>query len=367
MVEKNECPKVSVIVPVFNVQNYLEECLDSIVSQTLREIEIICVDDGSTDRSAEILQRYAQRDTRVKLIHKPNRGYGHTINMGIRYATGKYIGIVESDDFIRADMFEVLWEKAEKHSLDFIKSDFKYFTGEKSNRITERVMTCPRLGWYYRIWNASKEPKLLEANLMNVTGIYRLDFLRKYDIKLNETPGAAFQDTGFWFQVFIFADRMMFIPHAFYYIRRDNPHSSVWNPEQILKISAEYQFVYNYLSALPEKYKLFSPYLFKKRISAYLFSFSNTSIETKKMFMPLFSREISEAENKKEISEPLFDRGTLSFMREVKLWENNKQIPYYRPSRFPWIRFYDCIKENGSFYTFKHLLIKLKLIKKVFE
>ena len=183
MVGKNECPKVSVIVPVFNVQNYLEECLDSIVSQTLREIEIICVDDGSTDRSAEILQRYAQRDTRVKLIHKPNRGYGHTINMGIRYATGKYIGIVESDDFIRADMFEVLWEKAEKHSLDFIKSDFKYFTGEKSNRITERVMTCPRLGWYYRIWNASKEPKLLEANLMNVTGIYRLDFLRKYDIK----------------------------------------------------------------------------------------------------------------------------------------------------------------------------------------
>ena len=119
--------KVSIVVPVYNVEKYLRQCMDSIVNQTLKEIEIICVDDGSTDSSGDILDEYASRDNRVRVIHKENKGYGHSMNMGFHAANGKYIGIVESDDYAEPEMFEVLYEEAEKKQLDVIKSSFYFY------------------------------------------------------------------------------------------------------------------------------------------------------------------------------------------------------------------------------------------------
>ena len=91
-------PKVSIVVPIYNVEKYLRQCLDSVVNQTLKEIEIICVDDGSTDSSPEIIQEYVEKDNRVKVISKPNSGYGNSMNRGFDMAEGEYIGIVESDE-----------------------------------------------------------------------------------------------------------------------------------------------------------------------------------------------------------------------------------------------------------------------------
>ena len=96
--------KISIIVPVYNVERYLKECLDSIQNQTLRDIEIICVDDGSTDSSAEILDEYMKSDSRFRVIHKQNEGYGKSMNIGIGMATAPYVGIVESDDLCRTCM-----------------------------------------------------------------------------------------------------------------------------------------------------------------------------------------------------------------------------------------------------------------------
>ena len=119
--------KVSVVVPVYNVQKYLKKCLDSIVNQTLKEIEIICVDDGSTDSSGEILDQYAAKDKRVRVIHKKNTGYGNSMNIGFAAATGEYIGIVESDDFAELNMFETLYKVAHKNDLDVVKSSFYFY------------------------------------------------------------------------------------------------------------------------------------------------------------------------------------------------------------------------------------------------
>ncbi|HIU67085.1 MAG TPA: glycosyltransferase, partial [Candidatus Caccomorpha excrementavium] len=110
--------KVSVVVPVCNVEQYLRECLDSIMGQTLREIEIICVNDGSSDSCMDILREYAQADTRIKVINKVNAGYGHTMNLGIDMAQGEYIGIVESDDFVVPEMYQELYDIATAHDLD---------------------------------------------------------------------------------------------------------------------------------------------------------------------------------------------------------------------------------------------------------
>ena len=100
---------ISIIVPVYNVEEYLPACLDSIINQTYTEIEIILVDDGSTDSSGEICDRYAKIDERVKVIHKSNGGLSDSRNVGIQVAKGEYIGFVDSDDYVEFDMYETLF------------------------------------------------------------------------------------------------------------------------------------------------------------------------------------------------------------------------------------------------------------------
>ena len=105
----SDTPKVSIVVPVYNVEKYLRECLDSLLAQKLKDIEIIVVNDGSTDSSADIAAEYAARDSRVRLISKENEGYGKTMNRGFSEARGEYVGIVESDDFADPHMFKDMY------------------------------------------------------------------------------------------------------------------------------------------------------------------------------------------------------------------------------------------------------------------
>ena len=112
--------KVSIIVPVYNVEKYLRQCVDSIVNQSLKEIEIICINDGSTDNSLQILEGYAQRDKRIKIINKRNEGLSTARNTGMEYATGEYIGFVDSDDFINEKMYENLYKNAKSNKSDIV-------------------------------------------------------------------------------------------------------------------------------------------------------------------------------------------------------------------------------------------------------
>lgn len=119
--------KVSIIIPVYNVEEYLVECMDSVTGQTLNDIEIICVNDGSTDSSLQILKKYRKKDERIILIDKENGGYGQAMNRGFEKASGEYVGIVEPDDYVPLNMYEELYEKASKYELDFVKADFYRF------------------------------------------------------------------------------------------------------------------------------------------------------------------------------------------------------------------------------------------------
>ena len=133
--------RVSIIVPVYNVEPYLRECLDSILGQTLQEMEIICVNDGSTDSSPAILEEYTAKDTRIRLISQENGGYGKAMNHGLEAALGEYIGIVEPDDYVDSHMFGDLYEIAQQQNLDFIKADFYRFT--KSNNGDMKLTYTP--------------------------------------------------------------------------------------------------------------------------------------------------------------------------------------------------------------------------------
>lgn len=350
--------KVSVIVPTYNVEMYLRECMDSIVRQSLTDMEVICVNDGSTDRSGDILREYAAIDERVRVIEQENAGYGRAVNVGIQEARGEYVGIVEPDDYIETRMFEKLYAAASRYSLDFVKADCAFFRGDAEKRIFDRVMICPRLSWYGRIFHPRKMPRLLDVEMMNVTGIYRRKFLVDKRIVLKETPGALYQDTGMWFQIFTRAESCMFIPHKFYNIRRDNPGSSIMQTKNFSAICDEYEDNYARLQQDRELYPQFAPYLFKRKVCIYMFILSKVDAAGRLKMMRRFSAEMRDAVKNREYMPHMFTRSIQRFLRDVCGWTEEKPIPIYKKSVHFWGRLMECLYEHGCAYAIKRALIK---------
>lgn len=135
-------PDISIVVPVYNVESYIKRCLDSLLAQTLRNIEIIVIDDGSTDESGKIADQYALSNSRIKVIHQANRGLGFARNAGINVASGRYIGFVDSDDWVDKDMFSRLVSLGDKCESEIVFSGYRVI----SNEIVRRVVSNPYAG-----------------------------------------------------------------------------------------------------------------------------------------------------------------------------------------------------------------------------
>ena len=267
-------PELSIIIPVYNVEKYLKECLDSVLAQTVTDMEIICVDDGSTDSSPAILEEFRSRDSRIRIIHQENGGYGKAMNTGFLAAKGRYAGIVEPDDYVPEDMFENLLEPAKEMQMDFVKADFYSFYEDPATK--ERKYTLHRLSRkqtdYGRILAPFREPALLDTLIDNWSGIYLLSFLLENNIRHNETPGASFQDTGFYFQVFTKAKRGMFLGTPFYRYRYDNPDSSKNSRSKVYATDEEYRFIRRLLLKDPGVWERFKYMYWKKRFTSYDFT-----------------------------------------------------------------------------------------------
>lgn len=133
--------KVSIIIPVYNVEEYLRDCLDSVVNQTLRDIEILCVDDGSPDGCGRILDEYAEKDKRIKVIHQENQGVSVARNVGIEKSTGEYVYIMDSDDWLDVNAMEVAYRKAQKENYELLFFNiYRYFehSGEKKQALVQK-------------------------------------------------------------------------------------------------------------------------------------------------------------------------------------------------------------------------------------
>lgn len=299
-------PKVSVVIPVCNVETYLRECLDSALEQTLTDIEIICVDDGSTDRSPEILDEYARKDSRIKVIHKPNGGYGHTMNVGLDAATGEYFAILESDDIIKPNMYQFLYSLAKKHDVDVIKADHEIFVGDAEHRQYTYRPICSKPSYYHKVLNPAKKPDIFNASMQTWSGLYKINFLRDNNIRHNETPGASYQDNGFWFQTFAWASRVYFVDRAFYMLRRDNPNSSIRNPGKVFCIFEEYAFIEKRLRADKEKEAAFIRMFHKKKCDNCRFHYTRVADEFKMDFLRRMADEFKEARSNGELDPSLF-------------------------------------------------------------
>lgn len=227
--------KVSIVVPVFNVKKYLRDCLDSILCQSLSEIEILCGDGGSNDGSLDILREYEKKDRRIKVISKKGSGYGQSVNECMDIAKGEYIGIVESDDIVDKKMYETLYKIAKKKNLDWIKSDiyFYYPTKPKKSRLGRESITYGA-NIYKKVLNPQEDVRPYRSALHTWAGIYKKGFLDKHKIRHNETPGGSYQDVGFFLKTLYYAERVYFLHKPFYYWRQDNMASSIHYDSQKL-------------------------------------------------------------------------------------------------------------------------------------
>ena len=241
-------PLLSVLVPVYNVARYLPDCLDSLVNQTLEDIEIICINDGSDDDSLEILYRYAEKDTRINVINKKNSGYGHTMNVGMKEARGEYIGILESDDFTDNAMFEQLYSAAIVCNADIIKTNYwEYRNGNKT------LVRPLKDGPYNVVFNPRRDNKDVFYSQPAIwTAIYRREFLENNNIIFNETPGASYQDTSFNFIALACAERVILKDDAYVCYRRDNESSSVNSAGKVYCVLDEYKNCSAFLNSRPE-------------------------------------------------------------------------------------------------------------------
>lgn len=236
-------PKVSILVPIYNVERYLRQCLDSLVNQTLRDIEIICINDGSTDGSGAILAEYAKHDRRIIVIKKPNTGYGDSMNQGLKRARGEYIGILEPDDWIEPDAYEKLYQLASWRSPEVVKANYFQEKAGKTHRVTE--ITPEDTG---KLIDPRQNFALFRFNPAIWSAIYQRKFLEQNDIKFLPTPGASYQDTGFGFKVWACARKVVLTTDAFVHYRLDNQSSSVNNPGKLACIVDEYQEIETYLT-----------------------------------------------------------------------------------------------------------------------
>ena len=263
--------KVSIIVPVYNVEVYLRTCMESILRQTLHDIEIICVNDGSTDRSLEILEEYRKADPRVKVISRENGGYGKAMNIGLDAATGEYVGIVEPDDYVSLTMYEDLYQIAHQNDLDIVKADFYRF--ETDEEAEKRIFTYVHLSRekedYGHVFAPIQNKKSFFFVMNTWAGIYRTSFLREHGIRHHETPGASFQDNGFWFQTFVRARRVMIVDRPCYRVRRDNPNSSVHDKGKVYAVNAEYDYIKGLLMKEPEVWEEVKGIYWRKRYHNY--------------------------------------------------------------------------------------------------
>lgn len=227
-IDTSEKPLISVIMPSLNVVEFIRDCIESVINQTLKNIEIICVDAGSDDGTLEILQEYEREDSRVKIINSNKKSYGYQMNLGIRAAQGDYIGIVETDDYIKKDMFEILYNLTENGTIDIAKANFWHVdTTQMDNYIFMADGTKKNLP-------TSKFTIFDDANILNGhpsiwTGIYRRKFLIYNNIKFLEAPGGGWVDNPFLFDTFCAAKSIKYKDEPVYCYRETNPNSSTNN------------------------------------------------------------------------------------------------------------------------------------------
>ena len=224
----NKQPKVSVVVPIYGVEKYLHQCVDSILAQTLTDIEVICVDDASDDGTLNIVKEFASKDSRIRLIELSERkGQGYARNRAIEIATGDYIGFVDSDDFVKPEMFELLYEKALENDNDIVMcqvSEYDDVTGQYIQ--SDYYSLAPLYSFADRIFSAEDTKQvILDINVALWNKIYRRSYLAEIGEKFPE--GFIYEDLPFFFGTYLPAKKVQIVWKDLYAYRVNRKNSTM--------------------------------------------------------------------------------------------------------------------------------------------
>ena len=307
--------KISVIMPIRNTVNYIRECMESLINQTLKEIEILCIDAQSTDGTREILQEYADKDSRVHIYNDTKGSSGYANNYGMQNAKGEYLAIVEPDDYVAPDMYEKLYQAAKENNADVVRADYKVFFGDGSQReyIDKAVASADDYG---KIHCPADEQRLFQNDMSTWAGIISKELFQQGKVCHNETPGAAYQDNGFWFLTMAHAKRLYYLPASGYRYRMDNPNSSIHNRGKLFAICDEYEFIRSKLEQEGIFGKFVNVYTWAKFIR-YLSSYYRLDDTLKPEFARRFAAEVKEHHEKGELRIEEFSKGQQQLLKDL--------------------------------------------------
>lgn len=270
--------KISIIVPVYNTEKYLEKCLNSLISQTLEDIEILCINDGSTDNSIKILEQYANRDSRIKIINKKNAGVSAARNTGISQAKGEYLGFVDSDDYVDLNFYEKLYNTAKEYNASIAvagiirfnefhkKYHLKLNETILSNDLKTKLKLCDVPDKSY-VWNK----------------IYKTDEFKKNNLNFSE--GVYYEDVIFTPKALYYLKDMVTVPDTYYYYyRRSNSivtirsektnQDSLRAKEYAANFFKEHNIDVSDIETITKRYKLAGFTIFKVKTKGKIQSYS---------------------------------------------------------------------------------------------
>lgn len=307
---------ISIIVTAYNIEKYIDTCISSLVNQTEKNIEIICVDDGSTDKTSEKLQRWAERDSRIKYVTHKNKGVGYSRNRGLELANGEYICFIDGDDFVDTTLCEKALKIATKSRSDIVVYDVASF--DNGTRLIDNSAFLSTEAWLNHTGPLSSHtykdnPEFYHSNYSAANKLYRRKFLQDNNLKFVEN--LRFEDCLFHFQSFILAKRINLLAQKLYYYRKNRPNSMMTTLLSKTEVAMDIFEIGNLAEQFLQEKNLFSTVkydLYRFKLIMYNNNFVSANLKIKKKFYDRAKKDIQ-----------TFQLKNISQLDKCKVYYNN--------------------------------------------
>ena len=307
--------KISVIIPIHNTAEYVGDCLKSVLQQSYKEIEVLCIDSSTDKRTTAIVNKIAITDKRVKHIYDSNSSYGYKINQGIRNAIGDYISIIDSDDMVEDNIYEELSKYIS--NVDFVKCDYSEFYIDRGKKCISRYQKSTYDYLYHKVVNIYEYPELLYRNTVAVWScLYKAEFIRKNNILMHESQGASFQDFGFAVLTHFASRKCYYINKSLYDYRIDNANSSVKSNSKVSEIVKESEWIEKKIAQTIHENPVMKEAWLKRKFISYMWNYNRLNDVGKIKFAYILKNYISEVAPK--INEWDVQIEALTIFKEIK-------------------------------------------------
>ncbi len=365
-------PKISVIVPVYNVEKYLAKCLDSILCQTFSNIEIICVNDGSTDNSRKILEEYKNKDSRIIIVDKKNGGLSSARNAGMKVAKGEFFSFIDSDDWVDFTMLEKLYK-----NMTFLDTDISICAVHQFDETNQKIDDSNP---YYTLeyFDSSfdnksfsykeTKPFIMDVCVMAWNKLYRRSLIDKCQAEFPD--GLIFEDGPFFFTIFFKTQKVSIVREFLYYYRVNRTGSIIQKAgKKFLHIIDVAEIMYNKIKDLPD-FDDIKYIFFRKKVEDFIYRFEHLNPKYKSAFAKKMKKKSS------LVNENIFPSSMVKgrFKYNYFLFKNLKtgSILYYEFQKYKIKSMYKLMeilyKEDGVYFLkYKNHIFRFNKLPKVFD